>query len=629
MQELWDTPDRYIRSGHVDKDSFIPSTYRTIDIDPERGIKAAIGKLKSNPQGGMVVQSYLFDKEKWTVAQAKKWFRDHQPKNEGYATEEALISEAKMHPDFAKILQQFQQRFGEEDGKARFDGWVQKRGLDTSKAYSMAQLKKAECLGGKCSHKCAKCLRESFQWAKPLIKLLKNDETGKTYQVEAHFAVTSMNRNVYTKMELAQAVSTFPGKHVDLNHNLEWKIDGVDILAAAWEDGAVECLIHVANGAKDAKGRDVQTAIEDGTIDCVSIEGDAADAVQTSEGNQPVGFYYTGLALLDQDALPGIPLTTIRPVEDLFESLLLETNNVDREVNEKMTENTNQNTKPNHPQEANAMYCPMCGQQLVDGACPNKECAAYGKQVQMSAEQLQNITAANQKIADLTEQLTKQTAEQARLQTDLSNQRSTIEKLSRDLAAATRENVKVAIGEAQNSNLKEQLTKTITEANELRGKIEAKSSEISRLEERINKEHAALIRTEELLGKREAELDAARRELNEESTRRAVAEQKALNETKERSRIQLENASVLEEKAKDTRTISNLTEKLSEAANKLLRTEKELADAKTELSRREEAIKAMQGNNEKALIEQKRLYKILKENGIYQIDTQGNIVVPT
>jgi hypothetical protein len=36
----------------------------------------------------------------------------------------------------------------------------------------------------------------------------------------------------------------------------------------------------------------------------------------------------------------------------------------------------------------------------------------------------------------------------------------------------------------------------------------------------------------------------------------------------------------------------------------------------------------MQSNNEKAIVEQKRLYKILKENNIYEVDKAGNLIVP-
>jgi len=48
------------------KDSF-----RTITLSKEEGIKAIIGRLKGKTT--TTVQSYLFDKSKWSVSDAKKW----------------------------------------------------------------------------------------------------------------------------------------------------------------------------------------------------------------------------------------------------------------------------------------------------------------------------------------------------------------------------------------------------------------------------------------------------------------------------------------------------------------------------------------------------------------------------
>jgi HK97 family phage prohead protease len=45
-----------------------------------KGIRALGGPLKSDPDGGTVEQAIRFDKEKWTVAEAKKWLKDHDYK---------------------------------------------------------------------------------------------------------------------------------------------------------------------------------------------------------------------------------------------------------------------------------------------------------------------------------------------------------------------------------------------------------------------------------------------------------------------------------------------------------------------------------------------------------------------
>lgn len=72
----WDETDEYIRSGHRDPDEFQADTFRTIDIDVEKGVKAIVAKPKGSDK--MEVQSFLFSKEKgWTLDKAKQWFQQH------------------------------------------------------------------------------------------------------------------------------------------------------------------------------------------------------------------------------------------------------------------------------------------------------------------------------------------------------------------------------------------------------------------------------------------------------------------------------------------------------------------------------------------------------------------------
>jgi len=62
-----------------DPDLFVEGGFRTIDIDAKKGIKAVIGKLKSDPKGSTVIQKYIFDKEKdWTMEKAKAWVSEHK-----------------------------------------------------------------------------------------------------------------------------------------------------------------------------------------------------------------------------------------------------------------------------------------------------------------------------------------------------------------------------------------------------------------------------------------------------------------------------------------------------------------------------------------------------------------------
>lgn len=212
-----------------------------------------------------------------------------------------------MHPDFKKILQQFKDRYGDEEGENLFYAWINKRKLDDTKPYStQAQL------------------RESFNWAKPLFSLFKKDRDAKYYRVEAGFPVNSMNENIYTEDELLRATASLPGKHIDLNHNLEQKIGGVEIVAANYEDGAVETVLRVLKDAKLPSGKLVVDAIDGGEIDHVSIEADCEGAYERADGYEVVGLKFTGLALLDQEALPGIPLTRLMPLESIREGIFNE-----------------------------------------------------------------------------------------------------------------------------------------------------------------------------------------------------------------------------------------------------------------------------------------------------------------
>jgi len=57
-----------------DASDFVQDSFRTIDIDADKGIKAVIGKLSSDPEGSTHIQKFLFDKSKdWTLERAQAW----------------------------------------------------------------------------------------------------------------------------------------------------------------------------------------------------------------------------------------------------------------------------------------------------------------------------------------------------------------------------------------------------------------------------------------------------------------------------------------------------------------------------------------------------------------------------
>jgi len=76
-----DVTENYIRIRQKNPDLFKKESFRTITISSSKGIKAIIGRLKKPPKGqagSAVVQTFLFDKKKWTVAKARAWVKDHK-----------------------------------------------------------------------------------------------------------------------------------------------------------------------------------------------------------------------------------------------------------------------------------------------------------------------------------------------------------------------------------------------------------------------------------------------------------------------------------------------------------------------------------------------------------------------
>lgn len=66
--------DQYIRIRQRDPGDF--SEMRTIVVSKDRGIKAVYGKLKG--ESAWAIQSYLFEVDKWTEAEAAAWIKDHK-----------------------------------------------------------------------------------------------------------------------------------------------------------------------------------------------------------------------------------------------------------------------------------------------------------------------------------------------------------------------------------------------------------------------------------------------------------------------------------------------------------------------------------------------------------------------
>lgn len=71
--------EAFIHIPARDAGDFVQDSFRMIDIDADKGIKAVVGKLKSNPEGSTHIQKFLFDKSKdWTLEKAQAWVDEHK-----------------------------------------------------------------------------------------------------------------------------------------------------------------------------------------------------------------------------------------------------------------------------------------------------------------------------------------------------------------------------------------------------------------------------------------------------------------------------------------------------------------------------------------------------------------------
>jgi hypothetical protein len=71
--------ENFIHIPVDDAADFVENSFRTIDIDVDKGIKAVVGKLKSDPKGSTHIQKFLFDKSKdWTMEKAQAWIEEHK-----------------------------------------------------------------------------------------------------------------------------------------------------------------------------------------------------------------------------------------------------------------------------------------------------------------------------------------------------------------------------------------------------------------------------------------------------------------------------------------------------------------------------------------------------------------------
>lgn len=108
-----------------DPDLFVDGSFRTIDIDAEKGIKAVIGKLKSDPEGSTVVQKFIFDKSKdWTMEKAQAWVKEHKDSAEAMSEEESKQKIEELNSKRTELVNKLypqSQLTPEDEEKVRMD----------------------------------------------------------------------------------------------------------------------------------------------------------------------------------------------------------------------------------------------------------------------------------------------------------------------------------------------------------------------------------------------------------------------------------------------------------------------------------------------------------------------------
>jgi hypothetical protein len=120
--------ENYIHIPVRDASDFVDDSFRTIDIDADKGIKAVIGKLKSDPKGSTHIQKYLFDKGKdWTMERAQAWVKEHKKaadSADGLSVEEIKAKITQLNQDRQKIIDKLYPKSSlteEEQQKLRSD----------------------------------------------------------------------------------------------------------------------------------------------------------------------------------------------------------------------------------------------------------------------------------------------------------------------------------------------------------------------------------------------------------------------------------------------------------------------------------------------------------------------------
>lgn len=146
---------------------------------------------------------------------------------------------------------------------------------------------------------------ESFRWAAQVEYYKESEKVpgAKLYKVRAIHVTTTANRNRYTAEELRLGARSLAERPLGINHQIYDLPRENKVVDAEYEQGAVECIIQVADLV-------LQEMIKDGKIVHVSIEAKYRAAEQ-GDALVPRGIVFTALHLLTRDVPPGDSLSSI------------------------------------------------------------------------------------------------------------------------------------------------------------------------------------------------------------------------------------------------------------------------------------------------------------------------------
>jgi hypothetical protein len=217
------------------------------------------------------------------------------------------------HQDFERIKKEFENYYCKgvspcPKGEYEYYQWLNALRLDENLCYGQTH--------------------ESFQWAKNMLSLIKEDADNKYYKVLVAFPIKSMNSNVYKERDLIAAAMTLKGCCPSINHKDEFwlskqnpvnKWGTATVEGAQYEDGAVEVILKVPKTTKCpvcSNDEKLYQLIDSKKIVNVSLEGMST--------NQEGGFRFNekGFTLLTSNVLPGIPLARIFPIEAYLPTVL-------------------------------------------------------------------------------------------------------------------------------------------------------------------------------------------------------------------------------------------------------------------------------------------------------------------